>query len=195
MKSCKQAMRVVLQNRLVTDPVLATVSAEVASLLNSRPLTHLSVDPDDPDPLTPNHFLHAGARPYSPLKFTNATTTTTEKQFQHSQEIVEHLWSRWLKEYVPSLTARRKWCNKTVLVVDDIVIITEELNPRGQCPLARITEVVSSSDGVIRVVKVKISNGKHKLTRPVTRLWTLLTSKAHSPAIKTENVKTEIKSE
>ena len=56
-------MRVVLKNRLVTDPVLATVAAEVTSLLNYHPLTHLSVEPDDPDPLTPNHFLYAGARP------------------------------------------------------------------------------------------------------------------------------------
>ena len=56
-------MRVVLKNRLVTDPVLATVAAEVTSLQNSHPLTHLSVEPDDPDRLTPNHFLYAGARP------------------------------------------------------------------------------------------------------------------------------------
>ncbi|KZS08091.1 Uncharacterized protein APZ42_028048 [Daphnia magna] len=54
--------------RLVTDRVLRTVVAEVAALLNSRPLTHLSMDPDDPDPLTPNHFLNGGARPYTPLK-------------------------------------------------------------------------------------------------------------------------------
>ena len=84
----------IAKNRLVTDPVLATVAAEVTSLLNSRPLTHLSVDPDDPDPLTPNHFLHAGARPYSPLKSSITITQTTERQFHLSQEIFDHFWKR-----------------------------------------------------------------------------------------------------
>ena len=62
-QTCKKTIRVKLCNHLVTEPVLLTVVAEVASLINSRPLTHLSVDPDDPDPLTPNHFLCGGPRP------------------------------------------------------------------------------------------------------------------------------------
>ena len=185
-------MRVVLENRLVTDPVLATVASEVTSLLNSRPLTHLSVDPHDPDPLTPNHFFHAGARLYSPLKSTSAITQTTERQFKLSQEIVDHFWKRRLREYVPSLTARKKWTHNTeALAVDDIVIITNELNPRVQWPLARIVDFIKGTDGVIRVAKVQTSNGKHVLTRPVTRLCRLLTSKARSPAIKKENAKNE----
>lgn len=54
-----------------------------------------------------------------------------------------------MKEYVPSLTARRKKYNKTEsLAVGDIVIITDDLNPRGQWPLERITEVVTNSGGI-----------------------------------------------
>jgi len=92
-------MPVVLKKRLVTYPVLTTVAAEVAALLNSRPLTHLSGDPDDPGPLTPNHFLHGGARLYSPLKFTTNTIQTIEQQFQHNQEIVEQFWRRLLEMF------------------------------------------------------------------------------------------------
>jgi hypothetical protein len=60
-QSCKRAMKVTIANRLVSDQVLNTMVAEVASLLNARPLTHLSMDPNDPDPLTPNHFLFGGS--------------------------------------------------------------------------------------------------------------------------------------
>ena len=49
-------MKEVLKNLLVNDQTLATVVAEMSALLNTRPLTYLSVDPTDPDPLTPNHF-------------------------------------------------------------------------------------------------------------------------------------------
>ena len=88
-------MKVILKNRLVNDQILATVGAEVSALLNTRPLTYLSVDPVDPDPLTPNHFLHAGTRPYTPLRFVDiASTSAPEKQFKYSQEVVEH--RRWI---------------------------------------------------------------------------------------------------
>ena len=49
-------MKIILKNRLVNNQIWATVVAEVSALLNTRPLTYISVDPVDPDPLTPNHF-------------------------------------------------------------------------------------------------------------------------------------------
>jgi hypothetical protein len=56
-KSAKSALKVVLGNTTVNEEVLRTVLAEVMAILNARPLTHLSVDPEDENPLTPNHFL------------------------------------------------------------------------------------------------------------------------------------------
>ena len=44
--------------------------AEVASLLNSRPLTHLSMNPNDPDPLTPKPLPPQWA---APLRGVNVT--------------------------------------------------------------------------------------------------------------------------
>jgi len=56
-KSAKSALRIVLNNRSVSDEVLNTAMVGVESLLNGRPLKHVSVDPTDPIALTPNHFL------------------------------------------------------------------------------------------------------------------------------------------
>ena len=67
-QSSKREMRVVLGNRLVTDKILSAVVAKVSVLLNTRALTHLSVDKTDPEPLTPNHFLFAQVTPDFPLK-------------------------------------------------------------------------------------------------------------------------------
>ncbi|XP_057380643.1 uncharacterized protein LOC130703040 [Daphnia carinata] len=98
-QSCKRAMKTSIGNCLVTDQVLRTVIAEVAALLNARPLTHLSMDPEDPDPLTPNHFLYGGARPYLPLQLAEVEDmNVTNKQFQQSQAILQHFWNRWLRE-------------------------------------------------------------------------------------------------
>ena len=57
-KAAKKATYAVVRDRDVTDEELITVFAGVESLLNSRLLTYQSSDPQDSDPLTPNHFLH-----------------------------------------------------------------------------------------------------------------------------------------
>jgi hypothetical protein len=54
-QSAKRALQVKMGIQITTDQVLRTHVAEVMSLLNCRPLTHLSLEPTDPDPLTPNH--------------------------------------------------------------------------------------------------------------------------------------------
>ena len=56
-KSAKKALKITLNGQLVNDETLLKFMAETESLLNSRPLTHVSVDPQDLEAITPNHFL------------------------------------------------------------------------------------------------------------------------------------------
>ena len=56
-KSAKRAINAILGNADVKDEELLTVFTGVESLLNSRPLTAASNDPNDYPVLTPNHFL------------------------------------------------------------------------------------------------------------------------------------------
>ena len=41
----------------LTDDVLVTVMCDAENLVNSRPITKCSDDPDDDEPITPNHLL------------------------------------------------------------------------------------------------------------------------------------------
>ena len=56
-KAAKRAIYAILGNADVTDEELMTAFTEAEALINSRPLTYLSANPDDNIPLTPNHFL------------------------------------------------------------------------------------------------------------------------------------------
>ena len=56
-RSAKEVLSGLMENRVLTDDQLYTLLTEVESILNSRPITHLSNNPDDLDPLTPNHIL------------------------------------------------------------------------------------------------------------------------------------------
>ena len=108
-KSAKSALKTVFKNRTVDDEILRTVLVEVESLLNGRPLTHISVDPDEPEALTPNYFLLGRAASNIPPDILLPSDFISRKRWRNAQVIVDHFWNRWLKEYVPSLM-----CNGSV---------------------------------------------------------------------------------
>jgi len=56
-KSSKGTIYAILKDANVTDEELQTTFIGVESLMNLRPLTTLSDDPNDEPVLTPNHFL------------------------------------------------------------------------------------------------------------------------------------------
>ena len=175
-KSCKSALRSVLLNQTVTDEVLSTVIAEVSALLNSRPLTHISVDPADLEPLTPNHFLLGRPQPdLPPAPFAEPTNKPTKKQWRHAQALTDQFWRRWMEEYVPSLIERRKWNRPNQHIQkDDLVLIVDQNTPRGLWPMGRVLNIYPGDDGVVRVAEVKTGTGLY--TRPVTKLCLLLQS-------------------
>ena len=47
----------ILGNADVTDDELMTAFTRAEALINSRPLTYQSADPEDDTPLTPNHLF------------------------------------------------------------------------------------------------------------------------------------------
>ena len=54
----KQALKKTLGRSFVTLPVLETTVVEVEATLNDRPLTYVSANVTDVEPLTPAHLLN-----------------------------------------------------------------------------------------------------------------------------------------
>ena len=57
-KAAKKAIVAILGNSDVNDEELMTAFTGAEALINSRPLTYQSANPQDDIPLTPNHLLH-----------------------------------------------------------------------------------------------------------------------------------------
>ena len=86
------------------------------------------------------------------------------------QALAEHVWKRWAREYLPSLTRRSKWRQEARnLHVGDLVLMAESNLTRGLWPLARVVRVFPGSDGRARSAELRISGGK-VYTRPDAKI-------------------------
>ena len=56
-KQVKTGMKTVINDQVLPEEILHTVLVETEAIINSRPLTLVSSDPNDYKVLTPNHFL------------------------------------------------------------------------------------------------------------------------------------------
>ena len=55
----KSSLKKILSRTFTTLLDLQTLIVEIEAILNDRPLTHLSSDVTDPEPLTPSHLIYS----------------------------------------------------------------------------------------------------------------------------------------
>ncbi|KAL0829301.1 hypothetical protein ABMA28_004105 [Loxostege sticticalis] len=180
-RSVKTALAAVLQERSPREEVLATLLAEVENTVNSRPLTHVSTDPDDPEPLTPNHFLLHGPSSEPALGTFDDSDLIGRTHWRASQRLADLFWTRWLQEYLPELQHRREPHGRgPPLKLEDLVIIVDNSLPRNTWPRGVVTAVYPGPDGIVRTADVQTRGGV--LRRPTKKLIVLPKEVAALPA-------------
>ena len=95
----------------------------VEATLNSRPLTYQTADPKDTVPLTPNHFLHGQVGGKSSPEAVDCLEFNPRQRWRRVQELVNHFWKRWMREWLPLINIRTKWWEpKRDIKVGDLVL-------------------------------------------------------------------------
>ena len=141
-------------------------------MLNGRPLTAVSDDPDDLEALTPAHFLVGRPNPTTPMDTFCEKDLTSRKRWRQCQIMTDHIWRRWRREYLPTLTERNKWlvdCKQ--MNVGNLVLIAEDNESRGRWHLGKVAKLLPGSDGRVRSVEVRTAVGT--MVRPVAKLCLL----------------------
>ncbi|XP_035990660.1 uncharacterized protein LOC118562391 [Fundulus heteroclitus] len=105
-RSVKTALKVVLKEQTVPEAVLRTVLVEVEGILNAKPLGYVSSDVADPDPITPSILLMGRYDASLPQAVYDPSNTLENRRWRHSQVLVDHFWSRFIRHYLPSLQER-----------------------------------------------------------------------------------------
>ena len=173
----KKHLKTAVADRLLSDIELRTLLAEVQSIVNNRPITAVSDDPEDCSALTPNHFLLQKATQLPPGVFVK-DDSFSRKRWRKVQFLADHYWKRWIQEYLPTLQKRSKWVkSRRNVQIGDLVLIAEDNVLRNRWPMGRVMEVFCGEDGEVRSVKIR-SKIKSKIKssvfhRPVTKLCLL----------------------
>ncbi|XP_053596241.1 uncharacterized protein LOC128668099 [Microplitis demolitor] len=161
-KSFKHHLIRTVGDTLLTFEQLETCVIEIEAILNSRPISPMSSDPNDLLSLTAGHFLVGGPLTSFPQDDLTDTPSNRLSAWQHAQQLKQHFWKRWHKEYLHQLITLSGHLDKSNgLQVGSLVLIVEENLPPLQWALGRITAVHPGADGIIRVVTVKTSTGEY----------------------------------
>lgn len=140
---------------------LRTFLYETMAIINSRPLSveHLH-DPTGPEPLTPNHILTMKSSVIFPPpgKFSK-DDLYLRKRWRRVQFLANEFWQRWKREYILNLQQRKKWQRTSRnSQVNDIVILQDDNAQRNEWKLARVVETYLSADGIVRKLKLLVSD-------------------------------------
>ena len=105
-KSVRKTMTEVLgdTNAFVGLETQCTVFAEVVTILNSRPLTPISDDPNDCEPLTPSHFLLQRQNLALPIECFKRVNLYRWKQWRRAQFLTDCFLEKMDREYIPNFS-------------------------------------------------------------------------------------------
>jgi hypothetical protein len=153
------------------DEGLHTLFCEVESIVNNRPITPVSANPDDLDALTPNDILLLRPGNTLPCGIFDSNDTYSRRRWRQVQYLSGLFWKRWKDEYLHLLQVRQKWVKPTRnLSEGDIVLFVDQT--RNAWTLARVLTITKDKKGFVRIVQLKTPTGI--LQRPIHKLSLIL---------------------
>lgn len=169
------AMLLKVHSPNLTHEVLITLMAEVAAIMNGRPLVPVSSDPQQPELLTPSTLLtqKITSVPAPPGDFDPKDMYCK----QWKQYFVNSFWKRWREEYLATLQPRRKWqTEQPNLAIGDVVLLKDAQVQRNEWPTGLVVKTYPGRDERVRKVDVRvIKQGTPKVyTRPISEIVLLV---------------------
>lgn len=162
-KLFKHHFRRIVGDSLFTFEELNTFTTEIEGLLNSRPITSISSDPNDMLAVSPAHYLIGHPITSLPEGDLSHVPANRLSIWQHITKVRQDFWSRWYLEYLNELQKRNKWIQDgPELQVGTVVFIKDKNIPCSQWALGKVKDVHPGEDGVIRVATIKIATGDTK---------------------------------
>ena len=176
-----------LGNAKLTYEQLETVLVEIEGVLNSRPLTYVYDEIDEP-PLTPSSLV-AGKRVLDQNTMSENSSTSDahllSKRQKHLQLLLTHFRNRWKNEYLTGIREYQQLSSTNdnrMVKVGDIVHIHDKV-PRVRWKMGKVDKLLSGKDGLVRAAELTLLDKSQRITRtkrPIQKLYPLEVSRAAS---------------
>ncbi|GBL80190.1 hypothetical protein AVEN_29166-1 [Araneus ventricosus] len=175
-RSVKTCLKRILGKSSLTYEELYTVLVEIQAVINSRPITYLYSNVNEPDPLSPSHFLTGSKLTVLPSRNAMPKSSKSDliKRWKHRLLLLDHFWKRFYKEYLLELRSAmfsKIPMNSGQFKIKDVVLIREDNVKRCNWKLGKIKTLYPGRDCKIRSCEIHVANGT--LRRPIERLYNL----------------------
>ena len=183
-KSMKRCLKKMIGKSKLSYEELLTAASEVEMIMNSRPLSYVSMD-DLEEPLTPSHLM-IGRRllslpevaSHDESRSCESTHSEMNKRMKHLNFTLEQFWTRWKREYLLELRECHRYGNTNgcgeEIKIGDIVVVHDSEKKRGFWKLGVVERVITGKDEKSRGAEVRVHKKGHRSTllrRPVQRLY------------------------
>ena len=192
-----------LGRRHVSLQTLETIVVEIEAVVNDHPLTFVSSEANDPEPLIPSHLLHGRRITCLPYQMMMETDEVLDPNYGEARQIcrqakvqasiLHDFQRRWCHEYLTSLREFHRTSGKNQQTVQkgDIVIVHDDV-PRVTWRLAVIEDLIVGGDGLVRVATIRTA---WTTTRPITKLYPLELNEGRTLDLRTRQDENETETE
>jgi len=157
-KQLKHHLKRVMTDRLMTFEEFSTLLCRIEAILNSRPITSISEDPNDFQALTPGHFLIGRALNGRLERDLTNKQTSQLKRWDMIQQAQQLFWKYWYKDIINSQIRPKGSQNNIKYQLNDLVLIKDSNVPSMKWKLGRIIVLHYGRDNKIRNVTIKTSS-------------------------------------
>ena len=175
----KSAIKRVLGRARLHYEEFVTLISELNGILNSRPISYVYDTAGEEDPITPSK-LWCGKNitmfpPFYEAKFEGYDPEICNKRLKYLDKVLTHFWNRFYTLYLINLSERHLSRNlpkdSRQPKVGEVVLVKNDMFPRGQWKIGKVAKVTPGPDGVVRRVELKLpytdkKNGSDKMYRP-----------------------------
>ncbi|GBM08755.1 hypothetical protein AVEN_149072-1 [Araneus ventricosus] len=169
-RTLKDLLKRTLGKSVLTSNELYTVICDCESIINCRPLTYVSENPEELIPLTPSMFLIEN-KSSNTGDIEQLNSSSLNKRIKYRSKLLKDLRQRFRKEYLGQLVQKHNEKHSRNPQVGEIVLVGDDNKKRLFWVLAKIIELIPGRDGKIRTVKLKTPHGT--VLRPIQRIYPL----------------------
>lgn len=176
-RSVKTPLKKVLGRSCLTFEEIQTTLTEIEAVINGRPLTYVYEEGEEPMPLTPSHFLigkRVNSLPEISYSSPKSNKLTLTKKLRYREQITNHFWKRWRKEYLLELRSANFTTptnSPSNFKVGDVVLIHEDNVKKHLWKCGLVKELFFGRDSKVRSCELQTSSGRIK--RPIQLLYKL----------------------